>query len=96
MTTLQLLSCVVGSYLIMEAISASAEMNEGDSLFCIVKYLFVGYVGASLIFYVQTWDKLIYASALVVFLLPKLHERINHWRNKALGVDVQKRRMADK
>lgn len=95
MTTLQLLSCVVGGYLILEAISASAEMNEGDSIFCMVKYLFVGYVGASLIFYIQTWDKLIYATALVVFLLPKLKDRLMRWHDKHVD-NEHKRRMADK
>lgn len=95
MTTLQLLSCFVGGYLILEAIHASAEINEGDSILSMVKYLFVGYVGASLIFYVQTWDKLVYATALVIFLLPKLKDRIQHWHDKQID-DEHKRRMADK
>ena len=93
MTTLQLLSYIVGGYLIIEAISASAEMNEGSSLFSIVKFLFVGYVGSSLILYIQTWDKLLYAVALSIFLLPKLHERLIDWH--LIGFKSHKRRATD-
>lgn len=90
MTMLQMLSGVVGFYLVIEAVSASAEMNEGDSFFCIVKYLFVGYVGSSLIMYTYTWDKLIYASTIALFLLPKLGHRIKFLNSQF------KRRASDK
>jgi hypothetical protein len=98
MTLLQSLSFIIGLYLMLEAISASAEMNAGDSIFRMIKYLLVGYVGASLIFYVQSWDKLTYGFVIAVFLFPKFENRLTYWRNKQSEyyADRHKRRANDK
>lgn len=91
MTVLQALSFIVGLYLIAEAIHASAQMVVGDSVCRMVKYLFVGYVGSSLIMYHSTWDKLIYAVTICLFLLPKFEGRFKCWREHSL----YKRRATD-
>jgi hypothetical protein len=98
MTSLQMLSTIVGIYLMLEAISASAEMNAGDSVFRMFKYLLVGYVGASLVFYPNTWDKLIYGLTIAIFLFPRFENRFNYWRRKRseFYAEHHKRRMTDK
>lgn len=92
--TLQFLSFVIGLYLMLEAISASADMNTGDTIFRMIKYMLVGYVGASLMFYAPSWDKIIYGFLIAVFLFPKIGNRINYWRNK--HSEYYKRRFTDK
>ena len=98
MTLLQSLSFIVGLYLIGEAISASCNMNAGDTVFRMAKYLLVGYVGASLIFYVHTWDKLTYGFLIAVFLFPKFEARFKYWRNlrSEYYAERHKRRVSDK
>lgn len=92
MTILQAISFLIGIYLIAESISASAEMVKGDSFCRMLKFLFVGYVGSSLLLYPSTWDKVIYAMTVCLFLFPKFEGRFRCWRNN----NLYKRRSVDK
>lgn len=82
MTKLQILSAIVGLYLVLEAVNASAKMNFGDKPCRMIKYLLVGYAGASLIFYTQTWDRLIYGVTISSFMWPRLIENVKKWQEK--------------
>ena len=83
----QIIAIVIGLYLLGEAIAAASLMERGDRLCRIGKYLLVAIIGLWLIFdsrQADTWH-IVMASALALFVWPKMRDRIEHFFDQLIG-----------
>lgn len=83
----QIIAILLGLYLLGEAISAAAMMEGGDKLSRLGKYLVVVIVALWLIFESHHADivHLAMATAIALFLWPKMLKRIDHLFRTLVG-----------
>ena len=83
----QMIAILLGLYLLGEAIAAASLMDRGDRLCRVSKYLLVAIIGLWLVFEAKqadTWH-LVMASALALFVWPKMVDRIRNIFDQLIG-----------
>jgi hypothetical protein len=77
----QIISILIGLYLLYEAMEAAAQMERGDKVCRVAKYLLVAVIGLRLIVesgQADIWH-LVMAAALALFVWPKMLDRIYYY-----------------
>lgn len=83
----QMIAILLGLYLVCEAISAASQMDGGDKLSRVGKYLLVSIIGIWLIVescHVDPWH-LTMAFALCLFVWPKMVARLEQLFEQLIG-----------
>lgn len=72
---IDILSFLIGLYIVIECIDAASGMHKGDRPCRMVKYLLAGTAGMILILYQSNWQHLVFGLAIAAFTWPDLVNR---------------------